>query len=62
MAPITVNHTEHEQLPVNIPDNPTRHGAMDGNKTFPSVASDNTGMRYKKETNLKFSEGSVEQY
>ncbi len=35
---------------------------MDGNKTFPSWASDNTGKRYKRETNLKFSEGSVEQY
>ncbi len=35
---------------------------MDGNKTFPSVASDNTGRRYKRETNLKFSEGTVEQY
>ncbi len=35
---------------------------MDGNKTFPSAASDNTGRRYKRETNLKFSEGTVEQY
>ncbi len=35
---------------------------MDGNKTFTSVASDNTGRRYKRETNLKFSESTVEQY
>ncbi len=35
---------------------------MDGNKTFPSVACDNTGIRYKRETNRKFSEGTVEQY
>ncbi len=35
---------------------------MDGNKAFPSLASDNTGKRDKRETNLKFSEGCVEQY
>ncbi len=58
-APITVSHTAHEQLAANIPDTSTRHGAMDGNKTFPTWASDNTGKRYKRETNLKFSEGSV---
>ncbi len=61
-APIMVSHAEHEQLVANIPDTSTRHGAMDGNKTFPSWASDNTGKKYKRETNLKFSEGSVEQY
>ncbi len=35
---------------------------MDGNKTFPSWTSNNTGKRYRGETNLKFSEGNVEQY
>ncbi len=60
MAPITVNHAAHEQLAANIPDTSIQHGAMDGNKTFPSVACDNTGRRYKRETNLKFSEGTVE--
>ncbi len=62
MAPITVNHATHEQLAVNITDPCTQHGAMDGNKTFPSVAFDNSERRYKRETNLKFSEGTVEQY
>ncbi len=60
-APITESHAEHEQLAANIPDPSTPHGEMDGNKTFPSWASDNTEKRYKRETNLKFSEGSVEQ-
>ncbi len=62
MAPATVSHAAHEQLAANISDPSTRHGAMDGNKTFPSWASDNTGRRYKRETNLKFSEGTVGQY
>ncbi len=35
---------------------------MNSNKTFQTVASFNTGKRYKRETNLKFSEGTVEQY
>ncbi len=63
-------HLSKEQLAGNIPDQlaenipypSTRHGAMDRNKTFPSVASDNTRKRYKRETNLKISEGTVEQY
>ncbi len=33
-----VSHTAHEQLAANIPDPSTRHGAMVGNKTFPSWA------------------------
>ncbi len=61
-APITVSQAAHEQLAADIPNTSTRHGAMDGKKMFPSWASDNTGKRYKRETNLKFSEGSVEQY
>ncbi len=61
-APITVSQSAHEHLAANIPDPSTRHGVMDGNKTFPSGASDITGRRYKRETNLKFSEGTVEQY
>ncbi len=62
MAPIMVNHAAHEKLAANIPDPSTQHGVMDGNNTFPSVAFDNTGRRYKREINLKFSEGTVEQY
>ncbi len=40
----------------------TNYGHIDGKKTFQSVTSFNTGKRYKRETNLKFPEGSVEQY
>ncbi len=61
-APITVNHAAHEQLTANKPDPSTQYREMDCNKTFPSMACDNTGRRYKRETNLKFSESTVEQY
>ncbi len=57
-----MNHAAHAQLTANIPDTSTQHGKMDGNKTFPSVASDNTGKRYKREIHLKLSEGTVETY
>ncbi len=58
-APIMVNHVAHAQLAANIPDPSTQHGVMDGNKTFPSVACDNTRRRYKREAHLKFSEGNM---
>ncbi len=45
-----------------IPVYSTNYGAVDSNNTFQSAASFNTGKRYKKETNLKFSEGTVDQY
>ncbi len=61
MAPVMVNHAAHEQLTANIPDASTQYGVMAGN-TFPSVDCDNTERRYKRETNLKFSKGTVEQY
>ncbi len=35
---------------------------MDGNKTCQTVANSNTGKRYKRKTDLKFSEGSLEEY
>ncbi len=61
-APFTVNHTAFGQMAANRPIPSTQYGVMDGNKTFLSVASYNTGKRYKRETSLKFSEGNVEQY
>ncbi len=57
-----LNQAAHQHLAANRPDTSTSHGVMDGNKTFPSVARDSTGRRYKRETHLKFSEGTVEQY
>ncbi len=62
MAPFMVNYASFAQLAANTPDPSTQHGVMDGNKTFPSVACDNTGRRYKRETHFTFSEGTVEQY
>ncbi len=62
MAPFRVSHTTSAQMAVNIPVSSTQYGAIDDNETFQSVASFTTGKRYKRETNLKFSEGTVEQY
>ncbi len=62
MAPFKVNHTAPEQQAAKLPVYSTQYGAMDSNKTFQTVASFNTGKRYKRETNLNFSEGTVEQY
>ncbi len=61
-APFTVNHTAPTQMAANIPVSSTHHGVIDGNKTFQSTANFTTGNRYKRETNLKFSEGTVELY
>ncbi len=62
IAPFTVNHIAPAQQAAKLPVYSTQYGAMDGNKYFQSVSSFNTGKRYKRETNLKFSEGTVEQY
>ncbi len=61
-APFMVNHTAPAQIAANIPVSSTQHGVIDSNKTFQSKASFTTGNIYKRETNLKFSEGTVEQY
>ncbi len=37
-------------------------GVVDSNKTLQTMSSSNTGKRYKRETNLKFSDGSVKSY
>ncbi len=57
-----VNYAAPAQQAAKLHVYSTHYGAMDGNKTFQSVASFNTGKRYKRETNLKFSEGTVDQY
>ncbi len=44
-----------------LPDNDINSG-LDGNKTLHMMCSLNTGKRFKRETTLKFSEGSVETY
>ncbi len=62
MAPFTANHTAPAQQAAKLPVYCTQYGAMDGYKTFQSAASFNTGKIYKRETNLKFSERTVEQY
>ncbi len=62
MASLMVNHAAPAQQAANLPVYCTNYEAMDGNKEFQSAASFNTGKRYKRETNLKFSEGTVDQY
>ncbi len=62
MVPFSVNHTVPAQVVGNIPVYSTDYVAMDCNKTFPSAVSFDTRKRYNRETNLKFSEGTVEQY
>ncbi len=60
MAPFTLNQVAPSQVAANIPVYSTNYRIMDGNKTFPSAVSFNTGKRYKRETNLKFYEVTVE--
>ncbi len=62
MAPLMVNHAAPAQQAAKLPVYSTNYGAMDRNKTFQSVVSFNTGKRYKRETNLKFSKSTVDQY
>ncbi len=62
MAPSVVNNTIPVQQTANIPVVSTNNGVLDGNKTLETMSSFNTGKRYKIETSLKFSDGSVELY
>ncbi len=62
MAPFTGNHAAPAQMAANIPAYSTNYGPMDHNKTLPTAVSFDARKRYKRETNLKFSEGNVEQY
>ncbi len=57
-----MNHAAPAQQAVKLLVYSTNYGGMDGNKTFQSLANLNTGKRYKRETNLKFSEVTVDQY
>ncbi len=62
MAPSVVNNATPVQLAANIPVVSTNFGVIDGNKTLVTMSSFNTRKRYKRETGLKFSDGSVELY
>ncbi len=48
------------QSVLKLPD--SINSGLDGNKTLHMTSNLNTGKRYKRETTLKFSEGSVETY
>ncbi len=60
MGPLMVNNAIPLQQAANLPVFSTNNGVTDGNKTFHMMGSFITGKRYKRETNLKLSEGSVE--
>ncbi len=62
MAPSMVNYAMPVQQAANIPAFSTNNGDSDGNKTLSTMSSFSTRKRYKRETNLKFSDGSVEVY
>ncbi len=62
VMPSVLNNTILVQQAANIPVFSSNNGVIDVNKTFLTMGSFNTGKIYKRETNLKFSEGSVELY
>ncbi len=62
MAPFMVNHATPAHMAANIPPYSTQHGGTDSNKTIPSAAGIDTRKMYKRESNLKYSEGTVDQY
>ncbi len=62
MGPSTVNNAIPIQSAAKLPVFSVNNGVTDGNKTLHMMSSFNTGMRYKRKTNLKFSEGSVDAY
>ncbi len=62
MAPSTVNYAIPVQQAAHIPAFSTNNGDIDGNETLSTMSSFSTGKRYKRETNFKFSDGSVEAY
>ncbi len=61
-VPFTVNHAVPAQMAANIQAYSTKCGTTDSNKTLATAAIFDTRKRYKRETNLKFSKGIVDQY
>ncbi len=62
ITPSVVNNTIHVQQAADIPVASTNNGVINGNKTLETISGFNIGKRYKRETTLKFSDGSVECY
>ncbi len=50
------------QQAANIPVISTNNGVLDSNKTLQTMSGSSNGKRYKRETALNFSDGSVESY
>ncbi len=62
MGPSTVNNVVPIQLAAKLPYHSANNGRLEGNKTLQMTSCFNTGKRFKRDTNLKFSEGSVDTY
>ncbi len=62
IGPSVVNLATPVQSAAKLPVFSTNTGVIDGNKTFQTVNIFTTEKRYKRETILKFSEGSVDTY
>ncbi len=62
MTPSVVNKAIPVQQAANMPIVSTNNRVIDGSKTLETISSFNTGKRYKRETTLKMSDGSVESY
>ncbi len=62
MGPSMVNKAIPVQSAAKLPIFSSNNNVTDDNKTFQTMNSFNTGKRYKRETNLKFSEGSEDTY
>ncbi len=62
IGPSSVYDSIPVQKAAKLPVCSINNGVTDGNNTFQTMGSFITGKRYKRETNLKFSDGSVEPY
>ncbi len=69
LSPSWTGNTGRPSSVINVPDQSVSklpvnaiNSGIDGNKTVHMTSNLNTGKRYKRETTLKFTEGSVETY
>ncbi len=60
MGPSTMNNVVPIQSAVKLPYHSTNNRELEGSKTLQMMSCFNTGKRFKRDTNLKFSEGSLD--
>ncbi len=59
-GPSTVNNVVLIQSAAKLPYTSNNNGGLEGNETLQMTSCFNAGKRFKRDTNLKFSEGSVD--